>query len=70
MAVEQGHRRQEQGRHCRKPAAARLRQCCGPWAGRSGCPGGGANEARETGAQSLLRHTIELGRRVQVGQAH
>ena len=33
-AVEQGHRRQEQGHRCREPAAAGVGRCCQPWAGR------------------------------------
>ena len=36
--MEQGHRRQEQGGHCRKPAVVGVGRCCGPWAGRRGCP--------------------------------
>ena len=36
--MERGHRRQEQGRRCRKPAAAVVGRCCGPWAGRRGVP--------------------------------
>ena len=40
MVVEQGHRRQEQGHHCRKPAAGGGRGW-GPGAGRRGGPGGG-----------------------------
>ena len=39
-AVEQGHRRQEQGLCCRKLVAAGVGRCCGPWPGRRGCPGG------------------------------
>ena len=39
-AVEQGHRRQEQGHRWRKPVAAGVGQCCRPWAGRRGCPCG------------------------------
>ena len=35
-AVEQGHRRQKQGRCCRKPVAAGVGPCCRPWAGRRG----------------------------------
>ena len=47
MEVERGHRRQEQGHCCRKPAAAGVGQCCGPWAGRRGCPGGAKRGRQE-----------------------
>ena len=36
--MEQSHRRQEQGHHCRKLAAAGVERCCRPWAGRRGVP--------------------------------
>ena len=63
-AVERGHRRQEQGRCCRKPAAAGVERCCGPWAGRrgvgtvsskggrSGVPAAACYSAREEGTCS------------------
>ena len=56
--VEWGHRRQEQGCRCRKPAAAPGEgQCCGPWGDpvvrsegdRSGVPAAAYYSAREDG---------------------
>ena len=46
VGVERGHRRQEQGPCCRKPVAAGVGWCGGPWAGRTGCPSGAKKGGR------------------------
>ena len=64
MAVERGHRRQEQGRCYRKPAAAGVGRCCGPWAGRRGCPRGaklGRQEQSPTAAYYSAREEGTAG---------
>ena len=66
-AVEQGDRRQEQGCHCRKLAATGVGVMLWALDWEEGvsrwC------EAREAGAESLLRHAVVLGKREQAVQA-
>ena len=55
--MEWGHRTQEQGSCCRKPVG----QCCGPWAGRRGCPGGAKQERQERSPAAAYYSAREEG---------
>ena len=80
--VERGHRRQEQGHHYRKLGAARVGQCCGPWAGRRGVqavrskggrsrvPAAAYYSAREEGTGSAGRLGEERLRHPDVPPSH